>query len=97
MLSECLLVGGGGWLKEKSSEINLFPMPLNWAKLGLWASGFGEKSSPSKEDGEGGGTKKWGEASTDVEQMALLRSAGSENLPARHPGPGTEVMPVFPW
>lgn len=31
---------------------------------------------------------KWGEASTNVEQVALLRSVGSGNLPARHPGPG---------
>ena len=34
------------------------------------------------------GTEKWGEANTNVEQVALLRSVSSGNLPARHPGPG---------
>ena len=35
-----------------------------------------------------GKTEEWGAANTNVEQVALLRSAGSGSLPARRPGPG---------
>lgn len=50
-----------------------------------------------KRAGKERSTVKWGEASTNVEQVALLRSVGSGNLPSRHPGPGNEVELVFPW